>query len=129
VSRENVEVVRRALDAFARRDLEAILAEHRPDVEIVVLRSAIEGPYRGHEGLRRMGAELRSWAPDFELRIDEIRDCGERVVVLGHQRGTVRDAPFDHVFAAVYEVERGKVARMQAFTTAREALEAVGLSE
>jgi hypothetical protein len=127
MSRENVEVVRRVNEAFDAKDMEALLAEHHPNVEIVVLRSQIEGPYRGHDGLRRMAADV--FAADFELRIDEIRDCGNRVLVLGHQHATVRGVPFDHVLAEVYEIEGGKVARMQAFSTVEQALEAAGLRE
>jgi hypothetical protein len=127
MSRENVEVVRRVNEAFDAKDMEALLAEHHANVEIVVLRSQIEGPYRGHDGLRRMAGDV--FAADFELRIDEIRDCGNRVLVLGHQHATVRGVPFDHVLAEVYEIEGGKVARMQAFSTVEQALEAVGLRE
>ena len=129
MSRENVETVRRLLDAFARRDVGAIIAENRPDVEIIARRSEIEGPYRGHEGLRRMGAELIQQAPDFVMHIEEVRDCGDRVLVFGRQRGTVSGVPFDEVLATVFEFEAGKVARMESFPTAEGALEAVGLSE
>jgi ketosteroid isomerase-like protein len=124
---ENVEVVRRVNEAFDAKDIEALLAEHHPNVEIVVLRSQIEGPYRGHDGLRRMAADV--FAADFDLRIDEIRDCGNRVLVLGHQHATVRGVPFNHVLAEVYEIEGGKVTRMQAFSTVEQALEAVGQQE
>ena len=127
MSQENVELVRRVNAAFGARDIDALLAEHHPNVEIVVLRSEIEGPYRGHHGLRRMAADV--FAADFEMRIDEIRDCGNRVLVLGHQHATVRGARWDHVLAEVYEIDEGKVARMQAFPTREQALEAVGLSE
>ena len=129
MSQENVEVVRRALDGFVRRDREAVESAYRPDVEMVVLRSGIEGPYRGYEGLRRMAAELIESAPDYELRIDELRDCGDRVVALGRQRGTVRGVPFDDEFAAVFDLDGTKIARMQAFATVEDALEAVGLRE
>ena len=113
--------------AFDAKDIEGLLAEHHPDVEIVVLRSEIEGPYRGHDGLRRMAADV--FAADFEIRIDEIRDCGDRVLVLGHQHAIVRGAHWDNVLAEVYEIDAGKVARMQAFRTREEALEAVGPRE
>ena len=129
MSREKVELVRRVLDAFASRDIEAVIAEYRPDVEIVALRSAIEGPYLGHAGLRRMGAELIEQAPDFVMHIEEVRDCGDRVLVFGRQRGTVSGVPFDEVFATVFEIKAGKVSRMEAFPTAEAALEAVGLRE
>jgi hypothetical protein len=127
VSRENIEVVRRVNEAFDARDIEALVAEHHPNVEIVVLRSEIEGPYRGHDGLRRMIAD--AFQADMEVRIDEVRDYGDRILVLGHQHATVRGVPFDHVLAEVYEIEGGKVARMQAFSTVEQALEAAGLSE
>ena len=127
MSQENVEVVRRVNEAFEAKDMEALVAEHHPEVEIVVLRSQIEGPYRGHDGLRRMAADI--FKADFEVRIDEMRDCGNRVLLLGHQHATVSGAPWDHVLAEVYEIDAGKVARMQAFPTVAEALEAVGLRQ
>jgi ketosteroid isomerase-like protein len=127
MSQENVEIVRRVNEAFDAKDMEALLATHHPDVEIVVLRSEIEGPYRGHDGLRRMATD--AFEADFQSRIDEVRDCGNRVLVLGHQHATVRGAPWDHVLAEVYELNAGKVVRMQAFRTVEQALEAVGLSE
>jgi hypothetical protein len=127
MSQENVEIVRRVNEAFEAKDIDALLVEHHPDVEIVVLRSGIEGPYLGHEGLRRMAADV--FEAEFDIRIDEIRDCGNRVLVLGHQHAIVRGMRWDHVLAEVYEIEGGKVARMQAFSTVDQALEAVGLSE
>jgi hypothetical protein len=130
MSQENVEIVRRVIEAFAARDIEALLDLHDPDVEIIVLRSAIEGPYRGHDGLRRMATEAFKTA-DLQLHIEEIRDCGDdRILVLGHQHGTVGEVPFDHVLAEVFEIdEGGKVRRAQAFATIDQALEAAGLSE
>ena len=122
-------MVRRLNEAFDARDIEAFLAEYHPDAEVVVLRSQLVGAYRGHEGIRRMLAEVVDTAPDFEARIDEIRDCGNRVVVLGRQRATVGGVPFDRVLAEVYEIESGKVARSEAFSTTEQALEAAGLSE
>jgi hypothetical protein len=127
MSRENVEVVRRVNEAFAARDMDAYLAEHHLNVEVVVLRSQIEGPYRGHGALRRMLTE--AFEAGMELQFTEVRDCGDRVLVLGHQHATVRGVPFDHILAEVYEIEAGKVARMQAFATVEQALEAVGLRE
>jgi ketosteroid isomerase-like protein len=128
MSQENVEVVRRIDAAIHARDMEALLAEHQPDVEIVVLRSEIEGPYQGHDGLRRMATDM--FEADFKQRIDEIRDLGDkRVLVLGHQRATVSGAPWEHGLAEIFEFESGKVARLQAFRTVEDALVAAGLRE
>jgi hypothetical protein len=123
MSQENVEVVRRANEAFDARDMDALLAEHHPEVEIVVLRSEIEGPYRGHEGLRRMTAD--NFEANVEVRIDEIRDCGDRVLLLGHQHATVRGARWDHVLAG--EGARvGPIERSLPFTASSEIFPAHG---
>jgi ketosteroid isomerase-like protein len=127
MSEENLEVVRRVNRAFDERDVDALLAEHHPDVEVVVLRSDIEGPYRGHDGLRRMVTE--AFAADMEIRVDDIRDYGNRVLVVGRQHATVRGVPFDRVLAEVYELAAGQVVRMQAFARIEDALEAVGVRE
>jgi ketosteroid isomerase-like protein len=128
MSEENVEVVRRVNRAFDERDVDALLAEHHPDVEVVVLRSEIEGPYRGHDGLRRMVTE--AFEADMEIRVDDIRDYGNRVLVVGRQHATVRGVAFDRVLAEIYELAAGQIVRMQAFARVEDALEAVaGLRE
>jgi hypothetical protein len=128
MSQENVDVVRRINAAIDAKDMEALVAEHHPDVEIVVLRSEIEGPYLGHDGLRRMAADM--FDADFGQRIDEMRElAGERVLVLGHQHATPRGARWEHVLAEIFEIEAGKVKRLQAFRTVEDALEAAGLRE
>src|SRR4029453_691558 len=121
MSQENVEVVRRVNEAIDAKDMEALVAEHHPDVEIVVLRSEIEGPYLGHDGLRRMAADM--FDAYFGRRIEERRELGgERVLVLGHQHATPRGARWEHVLAEIFEIEAGKVKRLQAFRTVEDAL-------
>jgi ketosteroid isomerase-like protein len=128
MSQENVEVVRRVNKAIEDKDMDALVAEHHPDVEIVVLRSEIEGPYRGHDGLRRMATDM--FEADLGQRIDEMRELsGNRVLVLGRQHATVSGAPWEHSLAEIFEIQGGKVARLQAFRTVEEALKAAGLRE
>jgi len=128
MSQENVEIVRRINAAIHARDMAALLAEHHSDVEIVVLRSEIEGPYRGHDGLRRMATDM--FEANFGQRIDEVRDLGDnRVLVLGHQHATPGGARWEHSLAEIFEIQGGKVARLQAFRTVEEALQAAGLRE
>jgi ketosteroid isomerase-like protein len=128
MSQENLEVVRRVNEAIEAKDMEALVAEHHPDVEIVVLRSEIEGPYCGHDGLRRMAADM--FEADFGQRVDEMRELsGNRVLVIGRQHATVSGAPWEHSLAEIFEIEAEKVARLRAFRTVEEALEAAGLRE
>jgi ketosteroid isomerase-like protein len=117
--------VRRLNAAWDARDIEALLAECHPDVEVVLLR---DGPYRGHEGVRRMAAKAFDTAP--EVHIDEIRGCGNnRVLLLGRQRATVKGVEIDSELAEVFEIDDGKVRRSRAFATVEQALEAAGLRE
>jgi hypothetical protein len=44
------------------------------------------------------------FAADFDVRIDENRDCGTAFWSWAHQHATVRGVPFDHVLAEVYEL-------------------------
>jgi ketosteroid isomerase-like protein len=59
MSKENVELYRRGIEAFNRRDLEAFLALAHPDVVGISRVLAIEGgSYRGHDGTREWWKEL-----------------------------------------------------------------------
>jgi hypothetical protein len=67
---------------------------------------------------------------DFGQRIDEMRELsGNRVLVLGRQHATVSGAPWEHSLAEIFKIQDGKVARLQAFRTVEQALEAAGLRE
>jgi limonene-1,2-epoxide hydrolase len=129
MSQENVELVRSLNEAFAARDLDALVAAYHPNAEARNRRSQLVGPYKGHAGVRRMADETFDMAPDFEIRVDEVRDCGSRVLLVGRQRGTVGGVPIDEVLVELYELEAGLVMRVQDFASVEEALEAAGLSE
>ena len=129
MSQENVEIVRSLNEAFDARDIEAFVAAHHPNAEVSQPSFADS---RAVSGTRRNpadgGGNVRG-GTGFRIQIDEIRDCGSRVLLLGRQRGTVGGVPIAEVLAAMYEIEGGKVTRSQDFATVDEALEAAGLSE
>jgi ketosteroid isomerase-like protein len=54
--RDNVEVFRRGAEALTRGDVDALLALATEDVVVRALRSAVEGQYQGHDGIRRFAA-------------------------------------------------------------------------
>ncbi len=74
MSQENVELVHRAIDAVNRRDLAALLAVMDDDVEAAPLMAAMEGGYRGHDGIRRWWENLHDVWPDFSIEVLEVRD-------------------------------------------------------
>ena len=63
MSRDNVEVFKRIVAAFNRRDLGAVLELSDADVEAVPLLGDMEGDYRGHTGMRRWWENLHDVSP------------------------------------------------------------------
>jgi ketosteroid isomerase-like protein len=140
MSQENVEIVRRAFDAFNRTyaagatDLSELLDFLDPDVEWVPIMAVLEGiTYQGYEGMRQWIEDVkRDWA-DFEPRPEHFLDLGDdRVLVLGswHARGRGGDVPLDIPQGAwLIQIRNGKIVRLQTFTERKKALEAAGLRE
>jgi ketosteroid isomerase-like protein len=130
---ENVEIVRRLVELFERRDVEAELALMDPDVELA---EWPEGPdpktYRGHAGVLQAAA---SWDEAWEwLRPDEeeIIDVGDgRVLWCGRTRARGRGSSVEVSTDTfnVYTLRDGKITKMEFFTSREPALHAAGLGE
>jgi len=131
MSQENVEIVRAGIDAYNRRDLDALLEHAAPDFVFDMSRSV--GPQRGMYSLD----QLRSWVGDMwatfeihQLKAHEFIEVGEHVVVpiTAHARGREGiEATADT--ASVYTLRDGAVTRISMYQSRREAIEAVGLRE
>ena len=128
MSQENVELTRRAFQAFNERDIDAVLAGLHDEVEAFPRLAAVEGGYRGHDGVRRWWAQLLGVFPDFQAEILEVRDLGEFILVALHLRGrgSGSDTPVDATVWHVNQFRDGKVIRWRVYTSESEALEAVG---
>ncbi len=131
MSRENVEVVRRAFEAYARGDVEAMLGELDQRVEWKQFEEPV--PVYGRDGVR--GA-LRRWDETWhhlQVEAEEYIDAGEFVVVLIRFRslGRASGVPVEQATYHVFTVRNRKVARMVEYGPGEsaEALEAVGLRE
>jgi hypothetical protein len=60
MSQENVELFRKAIQDYNRRDIEAMLVIWHPEAEWYPFTASVEGDdaYHGHEGLRRWWANV-----------------------------------------------------------------------
>jgi ketosteroid isomerase-like protein len=132
MSQVNVEIVREAVERSNRRDYAVFddlyetgavwhSREDEPDT----------GVYRGNEAI--MGL-TRMWHDTFEdarVDIEEYIDCGEFVVAAGsvsvRSRGSVADVREPYAWAT--KVHGGRIVEVREFRNAREALEALGVSE
>jgi ketosteroid isomerase-like protein len=136
MSRENVETLQRVRVAWDADDLDAFLAETDPEVEWhTAVDRAVEGSgstYRGHDGVRKAWGELRgeSWGA-ITSQVQEFRDLGESVLVLGHLDVTGRTTGigFHEELGQLVTFRGGKILRSRDFLSHAEALEAAGLEE
>jgi ketosteroid isomerase-like protein len=142
MSRENVELVKRLLEMFARREHEAVFAFYDTDIEwdatnlgegTVTGLTDLQGIYHGHEGVRTYWRRwLQAWA-DLEFEVHDVLDAGDDVVALirnqrqwGRRSGIATDMP---PYGLVFTIRDGKVIRWRVFSDERSALEATELSE
>jgi ketosteroid isomerase-like protein len=127
MSRENVEVVRQAWEAFARRDNEAAFALYDDEVEI---HSPVDGRvYRGLGGVRDYNRDWLSVWDDFSVDVEEWVDAGDHVVAIVQWsgRGKHSGVPAELTAAHLWTLRNGKLWRLRVFPTKTEALEAAGL--
>ena len=135
MSRENVEVVRRCVDALNDRDAQSYLSYCTSDVELIPATVAVEGAYLGASGIRRFFIDLQDTAPDFRLEIERLEALASGAVLSferGSATGRASGITFEEQgipFGTVYEFAEGRVARIRVFADRQKALEAVGLRE
>ncbi len=133
VSQENVELVTRA---YAHTQATGQVYAQGLASGFVWDMSKYEGwpeqqRYEGVDGANRF---LDDWVgawDDWELEIEEIFDAGDKVVVVVHQRGRARATgmTLDMVFAQIWTIRDGRLARMDMYSEPIDALRAVGLKE
>lgn len=131
MSQENVERFWQGIDAVRRGDVETMLDGTSEDVVWIAARSAVEGAYHGHEGLRRFLADNAENFEVFEPGFDEVRDLGDRVLAFGRFRIRARGSGVETDFpvAGIATYRDGKLVRWEDFRERRLALEAAGLPE
>src|SRR6476469_9314917 len=129
MSRENVELVRRAIDAFNRRDLDEFLQCLNPEAELDWSRSlGVEaGVYRGRQAIRDFSNTFLETWEEVTTSVDEFIECGESVVVPGRTHFRGRDGIDVQAYGAfVYTVRDARIVELRVFDERSEALKAVG---
>jgi ketosteroid isomerase-like protein len=132
MSRENVEVVRAALDSYSQRDFEALRALNHPDLELdwSASRGLRAGIYRGREEVFGLYRDYLGTFEEVVIEPDRFIESGELVLVPNSARVRGRDGIETNARSALlFEVRNGRIARICLYQETREALEAAGLSE
>jgi uncharacterized protein len=132
MSQENVETVRKSLEAFELGGLDASLSFYDPEVTWQEAQDEPEAEtYRGHDALRAL---VEKWLVPFDdLRIEpeQFIDAGEAVVMPYRFRGRERSSGNDITAPEtwVFWSRGGRISEVREYRHKVEALEAVGLSE
>jgi len=133
MSQEHVEVAKRFVDAFNRRDLNALMDTATPDVAFspALAGTIDDNRFQGREGMRAYFADVDSAWEEFRLIVDEYRDLGDRVLTLGRLEGRGRGsgAAVDTPQGAVADIRDGKISCVRSYLDHGEALRAAGLTE
>ena len=126
---------RLGLEAYNRRDLDAVVIACHPEFEWCPDRSWVEAGlmepcYRGAEGYRKYVATTAEvFAGEVHVKPLELIDLGERIVVLADapMRAQASGVALTEAWALVSTLKDGRVVRHQEYFDHAEALEAVGL--
>jgi uncharacterized protein len=133
MSQENVEIVRRTVEAILRGDWEQAAHLLDPDAEGhgtvggLSEGEVLRGVTQFRQSFEQEDAE--AW-DERRLEAEEFIDAGHRVVVLVREfrRGRGSGIELETDTAVVFEVRDGRVVRIQGYMDRAEALKAAGLS-
>jgi ketosteroid isomerase-like protein len=131
---EDLDVIRRWVEAFNHRDLETLVGLSDPDCEMrPYLAAMIEATtYRGHQGLRAYFEDAdAAWDLIRVALREDFREVGDRLVgsveIYGRARASGLEVRVPVSWVA--EIANGTIKRLHAFTSEAEALQAAGLPE
>lgn len=125
MSAANVELVKAAVEAFNRRDVEWMSGHCASDFEWhPAIAGGVTGkPYRGQDGLRTFSEELVEVWEEFRLEPEEVRDLGDHILVLAQVRAKGKaGVVFEQSLDAVWKVRDGQLVKGRSFLSRDEAL-------
>ena len=133
MSRENVEVVRRWIETYNRRDIDGLIALSAPEIEFRSIFAGIEsgGVFRGYPGVLDYFKALDDAYERFTVVPHDLVDAGAGVLCVGdadwcgRESGAAGRTP---IFPAFW-LRAGRVFRVETFTARATAADALGLSE
>jgi ketosteroid isomerase-like protein len=135
VAESNVDPARRGAELFNSGDVEWLIPDVHPEVELIPLRAPVQGGYHGHSGLREFFADNAENLDEFHLTVEELIDCDPHVVVIGvlRIRGKGSGLPITTPSASLVTFRDGLVVRFEelrererALAAARERIRASG---
>lgn len=132
MSRQNVQLTRRLVEAVNARDVGAVAALCDVEIELDSALSGVGGIYRGHDGLRRYFQDLEdAWGEEVRREPDAYFDLGEHTLMLyvAHARGRQSGVELAQPAAAAAKWRDGLCVYIKNYTHREDALSDLGVSE
>jgi ketosteroid isomerase-like protein len=130
MSGEAEALVRKAYQAFSKRDLDALREIADPRIEIHTVTGMIAGrsePYRGHDGLIEYLRDVGEMWDEIELLPTNFHELSDsRLVVFGRVRARRELAVIDAPNAWLWEVGEGRIRSARVFGDPQSARELLG---
>ena len=126
MSQENIDVIRRSIDAFNSGDVQEMLAIADPELEWrPAFGAATDGAtaYHGHDGFREYWRGTQEIWDHFHFEPEQFVDDGNSIVVIGRGSGRAKGSgiEIDQPFAMLWKVRQGRPVFGQTFTDPDEA--------
>jgi len=112
MAQEDIERTKAAYEAFGRGDVEAAAQDFADDVEWWTSDSLPDGgTIRGKDAVLEAWSHIPNYVTEFSVHPDEVLDCGDKVVVRGHQHVRTKETgeTYEGPFVQILEFGDGKV--------------------
>jgi ketosteroid isomerase-like protein len=128
----NVELLRRFIQAFHARDLDAMLALVDPSIEWYSAFGVGGDVYRGHDGIRNWYRDMEdAWGDELRVEPDVYFDLGQDTLMfyVAHGRGEHSRAEVAMPIATVFRWRDGLIVYFKGYPDREDALRDLGVSE
>ncbi len=129
MSQENVDLISAGFDAVNRHDFDFLRSILAPDFRYESPRTG--RTYVGSDAIRDVFLEMDEVISDYQHKVEEVIDAGERVLSLVRVEGVGRASgvPTGQQLGIVWTFRDGQLVHGKAYLSHDEALEAMGLQE
>jgi limonene-1,2-epoxide hydrolase len=128
MSQENVEIVRRMIDAFNRADSGTAIQHFTPDIDWHDQRELPGAQvHHGHAGVLEHLRSVTEDMADYHVDVKAAHEVADKIIV--RALVSARALAVERETFTVFTLDRGCIRRVQIFGTEAEALEAAGMSE
>jgi uncharacterized protein len=132
MSEENLEIVRRWIDAFNRGGVEEAIRFLDPEIEWTTTSAFLQaGTYEGHAGVRQFVRRATAEWEDLHVEPENLVDAADQVVVPLRITARVRQSGSPGVLKLVVlaSLQGGVIVRVRSYMNTARALKAAGVSE